>query len=170
MIKKSVFAGVAALALLSGSPMAVAQSSIEFITKQTAEERLASNLLGVTVENAEGENIGDVNDLVLGPNGQVSAVIVGVGGFLGLGEKNVAVSYDNIESKVEDNDVVVVLNTTKADLEAAPEYVDANDQPYRIGETADGTDGVDGADGTTVDGPTGTVPDNAVETPAAPKN
>jgi 3-oxoacyl-ACP reductase-like protein len=56
----------------------------------TAEGQLVSNLIGETVYNGTGdnaENIGDVNDLVIGANGAVDQIIVGVGGFLGIGEK-----------------------------------------------------------------------------------
>lgn len=138
MIKKSAFAGAIALALLaSGSQMAFAQSGaskIDFLPKQTAEERLASNLMGVAVEDANGENIGDVNDLVIGSNGELNAIVIGVGGFLGIGEKNIAVSYETIEQKTEDDNLVVVLNTSKAELEAAPDYLDVNDKPLSMSQ------------------------------------
>lgn len=137
MIKKSALAGVAAFALMvSGSQIVLAQSgtTTDFIAKQTAEERLATELMGVTVEDANGENIGDVNDLVVGSDGQVNAVIIGVGGFLGMGEKNVAVSYNSVERKMEDEDLIVVLNASKAELEAAPDYLDVNDKPLSVSQ------------------------------------
>jgi len=44
-----------------------------------------------------GESIGEINDLIIGDDGRVKAVIVGVGGFLGMGEKNVAVAYEDLK-------------------------------------------------------------------------
>jgi hypothetical protein len=58
---------------------------------------MASKLIGTTVVGANNESIGDVNDVLLEPNGQAIAVIVGVGGFLGIGEKDVAVSFSQLE-------------------------------------------------------------------------
>ena len=48
---------------------------------------LASNLIGQSVVNSQDESIGDINDLVTDESGKVIAVLVGSGGFLGLGEK-----------------------------------------------------------------------------------
>ena len=59
-----------------------------------ADGYLATNIIGESVYNGTGdnaENIGDVNDIVLGKDGKSEAVVIGVGGFLGIGEKNVAI-------------------------------------------------------------------------------
>jgi hypothetical protein len=58
---------------------------------------MASKLIGTTVVGANNESIGDVNDVLLDRNGQAVAVIIGVGGFLGIGEKDVAVSFNQLE-------------------------------------------------------------------------
>ena len=61
-----------------------------------ADGHLATAIIGETVYNGTGEdaqNIGDVNDIVIGKDGNIEAVVVGVGGFLGIGEKDVAVEY-----------------------------------------------------------------------------
>jgi hypothetical protein len=58
---------------------------------------MASKLIGTTVVGANNESIGDVNDILLDRNGQAVAVVVGVGGFLGIGEKDVAVAFDQLE-------------------------------------------------------------------------
>ena len=82
--------------------------------------------LGVAAgANADWDDIGEINDLVMGADGQVDAVILGVGGFLGLGERDVAVSLGALSIVPEvDNpgEAFLVVNTTKEALEAAPEF------------------------------------------------
>ena len=57
----------------------------------------ASKLVGVNVYNEANEKIGDINDVILDKAGKVENVILGVGGFLGMGEHYVAVAYDKLE-------------------------------------------------------------------------
>jgi hypothetical protein len=59
---------------------------------------------------------------LLGKDGKVASVIVGVGGFLGMGEKNVALSFDQLKFTSNGNDLVVTSNATKESLQAAPAY------------------------------------------------
>ena len=73
----------------------------KFITQQTDQEKLASKWIGQTIYNQADENVGDVNDLVIGQNGQIDAVVIGVGGFLGIGEKNVAVPFTAIQAATD---------------------------------------------------------------------
>lgn len=84
---------------------------------------LASQFMGQTVFTAGGENIGDVNDLVLNKDGNGMLAIVGVGGFLGIGEKNVAVPVEKITvKKNESGYLFLTASTSKAELEAAPAF------------------------------------------------
>jgi sporulation protein YlmC with PRC-barrel domain len=86
---------------------------------------LASNLIGSAVYGSaseDAEKIGDINDIVITPEGQVASVIVGVGGFLGIGEKNVAVEYGTIEWVERDGERWLVANMTREQLEAAPAF------------------------------------------------
>jgi sporulation protein YlmC with PRC-barrel domain len=57
----------------------------------------ASKLMGLDVYNQNNEKLGDVNELVLDKNGKVAAVVIGVGGFLGMGEHDIAVSMDKLK-------------------------------------------------------------------------
>ena len=57
----------------------------------------ASKLVGVNVYNDANEKIGDINDVILDKSGKVENVILGVGGFLGMGEHYVAVAYDKLK-------------------------------------------------------------------------
>ncbi len=83
----------------------------------------ASSLIGSSIRNAANEAIGDINDLLVGADGQVSAVVVGVGGFLGIGEKNVAIPFDELSfSKNKNGKTVVMSKVTKKALESMPEW------------------------------------------------
>ncbi len=67
------------------------------------------------------DRIGDINDLVLAKDGSVDAVIIGVGGFLGMGEKSVAVPYQSLQwSKDANGKLVAHLAITKDELKNAP--------------------------------------------------
>lgn len=63
---------------------------------------MGSDLRGTTVYGANNENIGEIDDLVLNRDGELVAVIVGVGGFLGIGEKNVAIPFEALEIAAAD--------------------------------------------------------------------
>lgn len=92
----------------------------------TDKDNLATEIIGKQVyssTNADAEHIGDVNNLVIGEAGEVAAVVIGVGGFLGIGEKNVAVNYAELEwVTAEDGSERFVLPTTKDALETAPSF------------------------------------------------
>src|SRR5690606_27199731 len=99
---------------------------------------LASKLLGFPIYSSaanDAERIGEVNDLVIGEDGEVAAVIVGVGGFLGVGEKNVAVDYGELQWTVaEDNTERLVLETSKDALMAAAEVELVEDDPANVAQ------------------------------------
>jgi len=56
---------------------------------------------GLNVYNDANEKLGDINELILDKDGKVSAVVIGVGGFLGMGEHDIAVSMDKLKFKEE---------------------------------------------------------------------
>lgn len=90
-----------------------------------AEGNLASNIIGETVYNStadDAESIGEVNDIVIGADGNIEALIVGVGGFLGIGQKDVAVEYDLAEWVERDGDRWIVIPTTTEALKAQPDF------------------------------------------------
>jgi hypothetical protein len=91
-------------------------------SRQAGEVR-ASKLIGSTVRNSANESIGDINEVVLSKDGQVAAVIVGVGGFLGIGEREVAISFDSLRMMTDSNqNTVLTVNATKESLKTAPEW------------------------------------------------
>jgi len=96
------------------------------------EDNLATHVIGAKVYSSaqsDAEHIGDVNDLVLNKDGTIAAVIIGVGGFLGIGEKNVAVNFKELQWTVaDDNSERFVLPTTKDALNAAPAFEAKDDE------------------------------------------
>ena len=137
----------AAVALtLAASPLVVAQttpspsvpapgasSQPQWYSGQSGEMR-ASKLIGTTVSNDAGERIGDINEVVLSKDGKVVAVVVGVGGFLGIGEREVALTFESIRLKQDASDnTVATVAATKDSLKAAPQW--------RWGSDATGTTG-----------------------------
>ena len=101
----------------------------KFIGEQLETELLASSLIGTTVYSPAEESLGEINDLVFNEDdGRIQAVIVGVGGFLGIGQKNVAVSFDAIvETTDAEGNISLVLDATAEELEAAPAYMTVAD-------------------------------------------
>jgi sporulation protein YlmC with PRC-barrel domain len=79
------------------SAMANTGGQGQFMTQMQSSQLMASKLIGTTVVGANNESIGDVNDVILDRNGQAMAVVIGVGGFLGIGEKDVAVTFNELE-------------------------------------------------------------------------
>jgi sporulation protein YlmC with PRC-barrel domain len=69
----------------------------QFMTKMETNQMMASDLIGTRVVSANNESIGDINDVIVDRNGQIMAAVVGVGGFLGIGEKDVAVPFKSLE-------------------------------------------------------------------------
>ncbi|MDP3898296.1 MAG: PRC-barrel domain-containing protein [Mesorhizobium sp.] len=106
------------------APAATAGSPVAEATV-TGEGNLASNIIGETVYNGTGDdasNVGDVNDLVISANGQVEAIVIGVGGFLGIGEKNVAVDYSAIDWAERNGDRWIVIGATADQLKELPDF------------------------------------------------
>jgi sporulation protein YlmC with PRC-barrel domain len=113
------------------SPSASAESgaSVNYATQQSTDQRRSSKIVGQAVYNAAGERIGDVNELILAADGKVESAVIGVGGFLGLGEKLVAVSFSELKIADDPNGSPrITLNSTKEALETAPDYKYAEDR------------------------------------------
>lgn len=96
-----------------------------FYTKQEPNQYLAGDLvLNAKVVGASGKIVGDIEDLILNEYNQVVGVVMGVGGFLGVGEKRVAVRYSALKFDNQNGKTVVSLpNVTREILKAMPAYV-----------------------------------------------
>ncbi|MCW7543049.1 PRC-barrel domain-containing protein [Aurantimonas litoralis] len=83
----------------------------------------ADNLMGTTVYGADDSSVGDIGDIALNAEGSVDAVIVDVGGFMGIGAKQVAVAMDNLQFMQDANgSMYLYTQFTQEQLENAPEY------------------------------------------------
>jgi sporulation protein YlmC with PRC-barrel domain len=139
-----------------------------------ADGFLATDLIGETVYNGTGddaEKIGDVNDLVLAADGQIESVVVGVGGFLGIGEKDVAVNFEEIDWADRDGDRWMVVATTKDQLKEQPAFDRTPYEPAQPPVAA--TDPNMPADQSTAQAPVPAAPADSdstetAEAPAAP--
>jgi PRC-barrel domain len=106
----------------------------QFLSKQESSDWLASNLIGQSVVNGQDEVIGDINDLVTDENGKVVAVLIGSGGFLGLGEKDVALRFEDLKfARDENNDIKVIANVSQETLASAPDYQTLAEQKVTVG-------------------------------------
>jgi sporulation protein YlmC with PRC-barrel domain len=76
-------------------------------------------ILGKDVYNDAGDKIGDINDLIVTPSKSVSYAIVGVGGFLGMGEHEIAVPVSKLKQEMGK---IVLHGATKEALKAAPKF------------------------------------------------
>jgi sporulation protein YlmC with PRC-barrel domain len=113
MLKTKIAASVIATALLAGTAMAQTNpstssspapssaasgaGSVQFISNEQGSQWRASKLMGVDIYGPNDEKVGDVNEIILDHQGSIKGVVIGVGGFLGMGEKDVAVPFSAIQ-------------------------------------------------------------------------
>jgi sporulation protein YlmC with PRC-barrel domain len=122
-----------------------AGSDVEFVTVQPAGQWSTGQFVGETVTNQAGENIGDINDVLFDKTGRISTAVIGVGGFLGIGEKSVAVPFSALSFTADSaGKRVVMVPLSKERLQAAPAfqptektvYMRAQDQAVGMGQKA----------------------------------
>ena len=88
-----------------------------------ADDMLTSRLGSVLVFDSEGREIGDVEDTIIDGAGRVVAVLIGLGGTLGLGEKPVAIRFEHVTVEERDGERRFVLDLPMATLETTPAFV-----------------------------------------------
>lgn len=93
-----------------------------FITQQAANQKMAEDIIGMKLENAQKENIGKVTDLILDDQNRVVGAVLSVGGFLGIGDKHVALAWNELQIQGTGNDMVATVNLTKDQLKSAPAF------------------------------------------------
>jgi sporulation protein YlmC with PRC-barrel domain len=91
------FARLGTNATASGNTGANARARGNFVQRQQPDQFLASRMVGTAVYGANNERVGDVNDVLMDRDGRAQALIIGVGSFLGIGEKDVAVTFNAVE-------------------------------------------------------------------------
>lgn len=87
------------------------------------DEMFSSKLKGLSVTNQKDQTVGEITDIAI-KNHEIDALILSVGGFLGMGERYVAVSPSsvNVRYDAKDNKWLASMNTTKEALKDAPEF------------------------------------------------
>ena len=112
---------LASPALAQTSGTAPAEAKFSTVAK---DEMFSSKLKGLNVYNQKDEKVGEITDLAIGKGEQIQAMILSVGGFLGMGEHYVTVSPSSVRvSYNKDKDTwSAKMNTTKEALKAAPEF------------------------------------------------
>lgn len=124
---KTVFLS-AATAFAIAAPQAQAQDQPppdqdKFMTTHTPDQWLSTEILGRQVQNLAGEEMGDIDYLLIDESNRVVAAVIGVGGFLGIGRKVVAIRFDEIKRRrTDDGEVELLANVTEEALDAASEF------------------------------------------------
>ncbi|HVZ54644.1 MAG TPA: PRC-barrel domain-containing protein [Pseudolabrys sp.] len=111
----------------SAAPMTNSTSTQQpgFVQQQDQSEWRSSKLVGTSVYGPDNSSIGEINDLILADNGQIKAAVVGVGGFLGVGQKDVAVPFQALNVKRKENSASIdkiTVSFTKDQLKNAPNF------------------------------------------------
>jgi PRC-barrel domain len=113
---------------MPAKPQVVTQQTADHVTQQTADQWLASKFKGTDVIGTDNGKIGDVNDVLFDHDGKVLAYIVGVGGFLGIGSKDVALAPAafQVQPASDKENMKLKLAMTKDELKNAVEF-----KPYK---------------------------------------
>ena len=106
----------------AGSAAATTSTSAGTTTSGGSAGTTVTNFYKQNVYDPSDSKIGDVDDVLIDKEGRVTAMIIGVGGFLGMGEKDVAVPFSSVRASEKNNKWYLVLNTNKEALKTAPGF------------------------------------------------
>ena len=114
--------------------------SAKFVNSQRADQFLASKFKGTNVVGNDNEKIGDVSDILFDKNGKIEAYVLGVGGFLGIGAKDVALAPSAFQvvpgDKSKNESDKLKLSMTKDELKQASTF-----EPYKAPSATTGMGG-----------------------------
>jgi sporulation protein YlmC with PRC-barrel domain len=102
-----------------------------FITEQSPDQFRAERVIGASVTNSQDENIGSITDLVFDADQRIVGVVISVGGFLGIGDKWVAVPIDQVQLDPEQQ--IAMADLTSDELNQAPPFVTEQEQEAEAG-------------------------------------
>lgn len=129
-----------------------AASAEKVVRDQKPNELLMDWVTGATVRSPDGDTVGEVEDVIVDKDsGKVTGAILSVGGFLGIGSKDIAVAWEELQIDYDAQEISIDL--TRDDAEAAPEYAyrDQEDPPAPaaspVGTTGTGMGTVGGGAG-----------------------
>lgn len=120
-----------AVAVLAVAPLLMAQTKMPsraepitgtFLSVQASNQWLATQLIGLTVLGANNEKIGSINDLVVDQSGAIQAAVIGVGGFLGIGAKDIAVSLQAMTIVRDGSGDKASVQLSRQEIELAPSF------------------------------------------------
>ena len=117
-MKKHLTALAVASSLLTGAALADTST----LSSLPGHAITVTNWYKQNVYDPSDNKIGDVKDVLVSADGKVTALIVSVGGFLGIGEKDVAVPFAAVKQKTKDSKPYLTLDTTKDALKSAPGF------------------------------------------------
>ena len=117
---KALLAFSAGAMLLSGAAFAAADSA-DVMNSVPSSSRTVTDWYKQPVYDKSDNKLGSIDDVMVDPNGQINAVIVGVGGVIGS-EKDVAVKFDAIKPTTKNDKVYLTMDTTQDALKSAPGF------------------------------------------------
>ncbi|HEX3860502.1 MAG TPA: PRC-barrel domain-containing protein [Stellaceae bacterium] len=117
---KRLFPAAAAVIVIGGALPVLAQTTAAPLLTAPPMGKTINKYYKQSVYDPAKDKIGTIDDVVISDGGQIEGLIIGVGGFLGVGEKDVAVAYRAVHAEMKDNAWYLTLNTTKDALKAAP--------------------------------------------------
>jgi sporulation protein YlmC with PRC-barrel domain len=123
---------------------AMAQNEVKIMTSLPVDAMTVTNFYKQNVYDPGDNKIGEISDLLVEPDGKIPAVMVSVGGFLGIGEKDVAVPFNAVRITKKDNKTYLVLNATKDALKSAPGFKYDREKTTWVPDTSSGTVGAGG--------------------------
>jgi len=106
----------AALAVATGTAFAAG----EVMTSVPSQSVTVTDWYKQNVYDPQNNKIGEIKDVLVDSEGKINALIVSVGGFLGAGEKDVAVKFDAVKKTDKDNTIRLTMNANKDELKSAP--------------------------------------------------
>ncbi|MFL1406871.1 PRC-barrel domain-containing protein [Marinobacter sp. M1N3S26] len=93
-----------------------------YMHSSPADGMRATDLIGAEVITAGDEEVGSVSELIIDKNGQVVFIVVGVGGFLSMGEKDVAIGWENVTRSSSSDKYELRIDVTREELQSAAEF------------------------------------------------
>jgi len=112
----------ASLVVAFGVPALGAYAATETMSKVPSESSTVTNYYKQDVYDPKQSKIGKIDDVLVDKSGKVTGLVIGVGGFLGAGEKDVIVPFTAVKSEKKDNKWYLTLDETKDGLKSAPGF------------------------------------------------
>lgn len=113
---------------------ATTSGSVQFVSAQKPDQLLASKVKGTNVIGPDNAKIGDVSDILFSKDGKIDAYVVSVGGFLGMGAKEVALEPSAMQiAQDENNNLKISVSLTKDQLKQAPDFQPLKAQASTMG-------------------------------------